>query len=306
MRKIQDMDQPKIERLLRLMQYLTGNVNYSFEVISKRLGISRRTFFRYLDTFKSAGFVVTRIDEGIYRMANMRRGETDISKIVYFSEEEAYLVSNLIDRLDNTNTMKQGLKRKLAAVYDSTNLANYIDNKENAASINTLACAIRQGRQVILHQYASAHSETTRDYHVEPFKFNTNYIDVWAYDLADRKNKRFKVARIGEVEILKEKWTAGSDHREIPMDVFRIHSETATRIRLRMNLMARNLLVEEYPLAEQFLVEGADAHWYFEGDVRGMEGVGRFVLGLPDSVEILEGQALKDYVSEKAALILRR
>ena len=298
------MDQPKIERLLRLMQMMTGNVNYSIQDISKRLGISRRTLFRYLDTFKSAGFVITRVDEGIYRMSNMLRKDTDLSRIVYFSDEEAYIVSNLIDRLDNTNALKQGLKRKLAAVYDSTNLANYIDNKENAASVAALARAIREERQVILHQYASSHSEITRDYQVEPFKFNTNYIDIWAYDLADRKNKRFKIARIGEVELLDERWKFCPEHREIPMDVFRIHSDTAIPIRLRMNLMAKNLLIEEYPLAEKYLTEGEDSSWYFEGEVRGLEGVGRFVLGLPESVEILEGQPLMDYVARKAALLI--
>ena len=55
------MDQPKVERMLRLMQYLTGNVNYTLEEICEKLDMSRRTFFRYLDTFKSAGFAVQRI-----------------------------------------------------------------------------------------------------------------------------------------------------------------------------------------------------------------------------------------------------
>lgn len=84
-------------------------MNYTLEEICQKLDMSRRTFFRYLDTFKSAGFAVQRIGEGRYRLT-VRRSDIDLSKIVYFTEEEAYVVNRLIDSLDNTNTMKQGLR----------------------------------------------------------------------------------------------------------------------------------------------------------------------------------------------------
>ena len=104
------MDQPKIERLLRLMQYLSGNTYYTIDELSEKLEISRRTLFRYIDTFKNAGFAVQRINDGVYRMANMRNSDADLSKIVYFSEEEAFVVNGLIDALDDSNAMKNELK----------------------------------------------------------------------------------------------------------------------------------------------------------------------------------------------------
>ena len=36
------MDQPKIERLLRLMKYLSSNVNYSIGELSRKLDMSPR------------------------------------------------------------------------------------------------------------------------------------------------------------------------------------------------------------------------------------------------------------------------
>ena len=297
------MDQPKVERMLRLMQFLTGNVNYTLDEICERLDLSRRTMFRYLDTFKSAGFSGQRIGEGRYRLATMRRSDVDLSKIVYFTEEEAYVVNRLIDALDNTNAMKQGLRRKLAAVYDSTDIDNYIDKKENSVHIGALADAIREGKKVVLKDYSSSHTNATKDYTVEPFKFNTNYIDIWAFDTADGLNKRFKVARIGGVEILDEPWEHAEQHQEEPMDSFRIHGSAPVHVKFRMHLIAKNLLLEEYPLAEKEVYQGPDGTWYYEGDVRGMDGVGRFVLGLPAYVDVLEGDPLKDYLREQAGIL---
>ena len=288
------------------MQYLTGNVNYTLEEICEKLDMSRRTFFRYLDTFKSAGFAVQRIGEGRYRLATVRRTDVDLSKIVYFTEEEAYVVNRLIDSLDNTNTMKQGLRRKLAAVYDATSIDNYIDNKENSANIGALSEAIREGKKVILKDYSSSHTNATKDYTVEPFKFNTNYIDIWAYDVSDGLNKRFKVARIGSVELLDEPWEHSAQHKDEPMDSFRIHGNAPVHVKLRLHLIAKNLLLEEYPLAEKEVYQDSEGIWYYEGNVRGMDGVGRFVLGLPAYVDVLEGEPLKDYLREQSDILNKK
>ena len=46
------MDQPKIERMLRLMKMLTANTLYTVDDVAERLGMSRRTVYRYIDTFR--------------------------------------------------------------------------------------------------------------------------------------------------------------------------------------------------------------------------------------------------------------
>ena len=62
------MDQPKIERLLRLIKLLTGNVNYTVDEIARKLEMSRRTVYRYIDTLKSAGFVIRRVDDSFHML----------------------------------------------------------------------------------------------------------------------------------------------------------------------------------------------------------------------------------------------
>lgn len=297
------MDQPKIERLLRLMQYLTGNLYYNIDELSEKLGLSRRTIYRYIDTFKDAGFVVQKTNDGVFRMANKRNSDLDLSKIVYFSEEEAFVVNSLIDGLDDTNVLKRELKLKLSAVYESTNIGKYTINKGASKTIGGLAAAIKHKRTVVLHRYSSSSSNRVKDYQVEPYSFTTNYIDVWAFDVNDMQNKTFKVARIGEVEVLDKCWVYESVHQEEPTDSFRSHSYQAFHVKLKLSQVAKNRMVEEFPLTAKEIRQDNDG-WYYEGDVRSMEGIGRFVLGLPEQITILEGDEVLQYVKEKANYIL--
>ena len=289
------MDQPKIERLLRLLRLLSGNVTYSVDELADRLDTSWRSIYRYIDTLKSAGFAVEKVYGNVYRLVSMKDARFDLSKVVMFSDEEAAIVNGMIDGLDNTNALKIGLKRKLAAVYDSTSIANYIGSKSNAANTQAIADAIREHRKVVLKDYESSHSGQVRDRLVEPFQFTTNYVDAWCFDLEDGANKRFKIARIGEVEILPEEWAVEASHKAQPMDAFRMNGDRPIHIKLILSLRAKNLLVEEYPLAEQSTRE-ENGRWIYEGDIYALQGAGRFVVSLFHEIEIAEGEPLRQYV----------
>ena len=129
------MDTPKISKLLRLMKLLTGNVSRTIDSLAKELGITPRTVYRYIDTIREAGFVVNKLYGNVYQMGKVNRGLTDFKKLIYFTDEEAYLAAKMIEGIDNNNALKRDLQRKLASVYDCTSIANYIDNPAKAANI---------------------------------------------------------------------------------------------------------------------------------------------------------------------------
>jgi biotin operon repressor len=52
------MDQPKLERLLRLMKMLTTNNLLTMVGIANKLGISSRSVYLYINTSREAGFVI--------------------------------------------------------------------------------------------------------------------------------------------------------------------------------------------------------------------------------------------------------
>lgn len=288
------MDQPKIERMLRLMKLMSGNYNYTIDELAEKLDMSYRTIYRYIDTFKSAGFEVGKLYGNVYKLGKLPENAPDFDRLIYFSEEEAYLVNSLIDRLVPTNNLKINLKQKLATIYDRTAIADYIDRKSDAGNVSLLADAIRGKCRAILHDYESGNSHTVRDRVVEPFAFTTNYVDIWAYDLEDGKNKKFKISRIEEVSVCDEPWQAEASHKRQGEDVFRMSGVTPSRVRLALSLRAKSLLVEEYPLAERDL-HFEDGRWVLDTVIYNYAGICRFYVGLAEEISIIDSPDFEIY-----------
>ena len=289
------MDQPKMERLLRLMKLMSGNVNYTIAELSRKLDMSPRTIYRYIDTFKAAGFSVTKLHGDVYKLGKMPKNTVDLDKLIYFSEEEAYLVNSLIDALAPTNSLKANLKDKLSAIYSQTSIADYVDRKSNAARVEALGEAVKEKKKVYLKGYESGNSHTVRDRYIEPFGFTTDYIDVWGYDLEDGKNKIFKISRIKDVEVTEEDWTEESGHEKMGMDVFRMNGKTPVHIKLQLTMMAKNLLLEEFPLAEKHL-RRKDNSWLLDTDICNYAGACRFYVGLAKEIRIIDSPEFEEYV----------
>ena len=292
------MDQPKLERLLRLMKMLTANVEYSVDDLADRLDMSRRTIYRYIDTFREAGFVIKKHGNYI-RLDKESPHFKDISQLVHFTEEEAVILRRAIESIDDTNLLKQNLKRKLYSVYDSGTLADTIVKGSNSSNVHSLIEAIENHKQVILHNYASSHS--IRDRKVEPFGFTTNYVNVWCFDTEDNRCKIFKTARIGKVELCDTDFQHAELHKENFIDIFRMIATEGGEpitVKLLLGRLAYNLIMEEYPLSEKYITKQDASHWLLDTKVANLQGVGRFTIGLMDDIEIIESPELKEYINK--------
>lgn len=294
------MDQPKIERILRLMKMLTANTSYTVDDMAERLDMSRRTIYRYIDTFREAGFVIKKSGNCI-RLDKESPHFKDISQLVHFTEEEAVILKRAIESIDDTNLLKQNLKRKLYSVYDNKILADTIVRGNNAATVHTLINAIEEHRQVILHAYRSSHGGAVRNRLVEPFAFTTNYVQAWCFDTDSKSCKLFKLARIDSVEITDTEWQYEEHHKKSFIDIFRMNGSERHRIRLSLGILSRNLLLEEYPLAEQQLSPDNEGRWILDTEVANYAGVARFVVGLMDDIRIIDTPELEQYLAHYVA-----
>ena len=269
------------------MKLLTANTTYNVDQLAERLQMSRRTVYRYIDTFREAGFVIKKSGDCI-RLDKESPHFRDISQLVHFTEEEAVILKNAIENIDDTNMLKQNLKRKLYSVYDNKTLADTVVRGKNAPNIRRLIEAIEQERQAVLHGYLSAHGGGVRDRRVEPFAFTTNYVQV-------------KTSRIGSVELSEAAWEHQEAHSEGFIDAFRMHGGARRRVRLELGTLAYNLLCEEYPLAERDVKPLGRGRWSLNTEVAGMAGVGRFVVGLLDDIRIVDSPELTGYIREYIA-----
>ena len=291
------MDQPKLERLLRLMKLLTANNSLNVDEIAAKLSISQRSVYRYIDTFREAGFVIKKEDNYI-KLDKSSPYFKDISELIHFTEEEAFILKSAIENIDENNLLKQNLKKKLYTVYNYNILAETIVSGKNGKNVQQLVEAIENKRTVILHNYSSAHGNDIRDRHVEAYAFTTNYVQVWCYCPHEKTNKLFKVSRIGSVEILPEKWESEKNHKPGYIDIFRMNSDELLPIKLKLGLRSANLLIEEFPLATKHLQKLPNNEWLLDTDVCSYDGVGRFVMGLLDDIEIIDSQEFEQHIAE--------
>lgn len=292
------MDQPKIERLLRLMMMLTNNKQHTIASLAKTLDMSERTIYRYISTFRESGFIIKQKDE-FFRIDKSSPYFKDISELVHFSDEEAYILNTAINSIDDTNMVKRNLKKKLSSIYDYKLIAEVTSHPKNQKNIGYLYDAMVGKQQVVLENYCSSSSNKTSDRLVEPYDFTTNMVQVWCFEPSSGCNKLFNTARIGTIKKTNKCWQHEKKHSKNRIDIFRISSDKNLHIKLELNSTAKNLLIEEYPLSEKQITESGENSWILETDVCSYVGVGRFILGLFHDITILESDELKQYIREQ-------
>lgn len=292
-------DQNRLLKLLEILTLLSGNVMYNIKEIAEKKELPVRSVYRYIETIENAGFVFNKADKRMNIDKENSHGRM-LDDLLHFSKEEAYILSKAIHSIDDDNLMKANLIKKLYSLYDFKRVANTILKKEQSENVHRLMEAIELKKQVILRDYESGNSATIRDRLVEPVKFTLNYISLWCYELESGMTKTFKTARIKTVELIDTPCINQQNYKVGHLDIFRISGQYQWPVKLRLSLRAKNLLTEEYPLSEQFVIQESETSYLFDGWVCAWEGVARFVMGLAGDVEIVETPELVDSIKEKA------
>ena len=106
------------------------------------------------------------------------------------------------------------------------------------------------------------------------------------------------MSRIGNVQVTRCPWAFKQAHRRGQMDIFHFSGDNPTRISLKLDLLAKNLLVEEYPDSAGEMKDLGDGHFLLETDIFNILGVGRFYCGLIGHIEIVDAQGLEEYARD--------
>lgn len=287
-----------LKRELDLLLMLTQNRSYTVEQICSKLGISRRSLYYFFDFLRFAGFTVEKYGS-YYSVSRDSAFFHKLLELIQFTDDEAILIRNLIEAKEMKTMRERALLQKLEKFYD---FKIYEDEKLHARTMHCMQRihdAIKMHRMVKIVGYSSPSSHSVKDRIVEPFLFFNNNMDVRCYELSSGKNKTFRVSRMQDVEVLYDDWAHEKEHRKVFTDLFMFSGDVRMEITLILGQLSHNLMLEEYPDSVSGMTEQTDGRWLFRTEVCSYLGIGRFVLGLYDDVEVLGDDGFKSYVAGK-------
>ena len=300
-----EASQRKFRQMLELLLMLNNKYGRKKQALAEHFRCSVRTIDRYINTFKEVGFVIENKD-GYLHIDKKLSDYKDLSELLHFSEDEFLILTKAIEAINADSELKAQLKKKLYSLYNFDRVATPVVKKHHQRIVKLLMQAISEKKQVELIQYRSANSQNITNRIIEPFDFTQNYTSVWAYEASSDACKTFKINRISNVHILSDQYFFAEKHQKSNLDAFRMTGEEKIPVKLNLSLKAYNLLIEEYPRAELFTHKQHDNLFVFETNVFSLFGIGRFILGLPNDIEIVYPQELKNYVIEEMQKALKK
>lgn len=293
------MRHDKLEMQLQLLLALSQNKSLTVDELSQRFGLSRRSLYYYLDFYRDCGFIVEK-QGPYYRIDRESPFFKQLIARISFSEEEAIAIMRILSKVEE-DALVRNIKRKLGRFYDFDIQNDSEFAEQQARNVSMLCQAIKLKRLAVLKGYSSGHSQTKKDRLVEPYLMMNGNQDVRCHELSSGMNKTFKLARMENVEMLDDEWIHEKEHRQMYTDIFMFSGEQRYVIDLRMGTLASNLLREEYPASIPFIEQEDERHWLLHLSVCSYRGIGRFVLGMFEDIQVLGDEGFKTYLKEKCA-----
>lgn len=289
-------DYQKLQCLLYLIGLLSKGERYTVKQLEKRLGRSSRSLYRYMNLLKDCGFRLESDSSHHYWIAGLDEIYERIGQ--HFTAEEATLLRQSIASLHSSHPLRDSLMQKLYAHSELKSTGDLIYDQMLGRHLEVLRNAMQQKQRVRLIRYHSLSSNTTADRKVEPLSFAHNMQYLMAYDCDIDEFRQFKVERIGEVCLLKENFNPELRATSPTTDAFGMNGEEDLLVQLQLTDRAAQLLGEEFPLAKPSLCRKGRGY-FWQGNVKAYQGVGRFVLGLPGEVKPLATEDFIRYLREQ-------
>ena len=157
-------------------------------------------------------------------------------------------------------------------------------------------------KRVLLKEYTS--HEGIKDHEIEVFQVFPESKCILGYDTANKDVRLFKSLRWKDARILEKNCTqSSSSKRDLRPDIFGFVFDPAKpvhNIKVWLKNYGAIILQEEYPGAESVITQTGrhDYPWLLNLCVNTLEGIVRFVRGLPDECALEEGSDLDKDLKE--------
>ena len=245
----------------------------------------------------------------------------------YENIKAEYICDNKVIRI-TVSPAKSGLVYLNNIAYEKTNSSarpmredkkeqiiseKFLFQVDLADKISNVIKAIHQKTYVILKGYSSSNSnKEDQDRKLEVYDFtNRERLDgVWAFDPKDKENKVFLLKRAQSVEVMNEGWKFEKAHKTSPLDIIGYSGQGSIPLSMTLNsVSAKNLFIEQYPDAKEYLTEIGDKKWKLETILNkeaSLYAVSSFYLGHSADMDISGTPALVKIVQEQLNNLLER
>lgn len=302
------MEHAAIERMLRVIGLLMNNRSYTVEDIARMIGNKKRTVYRYLKTFRDNGIKVKKRYGTIYTIESCTISWADdvfkgMAAPAGNPEDGIILQRPCQDLTIHTGTYEA---MKELEMNDILNDAPYL--QKVVANVSLLVKAASTRKKVLVEYESNSRNKRCKLI-VEPYSFYFYFNYVWCYESEERKNTAMRISRITDVQILDEDWPSKPKHRKQVIDAFGCWGHKMIPIKLRLTMQARNLMTEAHPISMITMREDPaypdGERWILETGVCDYSGITRYIMGMLDEVEILEGEGLKEYIRKRRLELLK-
>ncbi|MEX1211955.1 MAG: WYL domain-containing protein [Balneolaceae bacterium] len=285
----------RLVTLLQLIRLLSQGVGYPVKRLARRYDVTDRTIYRYLNILKEIGFTLVN-ERNRYRIDT---SETNIPLLPALTDDELATMSEAIYSLPSHSPKRASLLQKLHHLTHPDLMIDLIVDHSLGRVIHDVIEAIHQREVILLCNYQSTGTRTEQTRRVEPIGFATNLRYLQAYDQEEGSVRLYKPERIESVERTGIYFEPGDRHKVSPPDPFGMNGTPEVEVTLDCNRRAASLLIEEYPEV-QLMGSIQESDNQITIRVRGFEGIGRFVLGLPGEATPVAPKPFLDYLRKRA------
>jgi proteasome accessory factor C len=280
------LNQHKILRVLQLIQLLKTAPAKNLRFLANVLKTTERTIYRYVDLIQEVGFIVERDEQNKLFISNNYGLET-----FEFTPAESDILIELLETSGKDILLKNSIINKIQIHTESTITSKLLVNAHLGKLVEAISNGIQLKKTITIKKYHSLHSNDISDRIVEPICFTDNYQHLVAFEVKSQKNKFFHIERMTAIEIGVSNWKFEAQHKFEKPDAFGFSpGEKVYSIKLKLSLKAGQLLKEEYPRTTEFLKLNKQSKTYtFITEVNSIIPIKRFIFGLQDEIEILEG-----------------
>ncbi len=277
-------NQNKLLRLLQLISVLQASPSKTMKTISKLIGSTERTVYRYLDLLKAVGFKVEKDSNNKIYIDN---GVLDLKQM--FTTDEIKLIQESITVVAKNSPLKDSIIQKLSITNEVSIAGNNLLKVHLSNLVEKITKGIEDRKVVNLKKYYSANSQQISDRLVEPIKFTDNYTSLIAFEISTGRIKYFNLERITDVQIKKQNMSNISKHIDVKPDVFGFgEKEKSYELIMKMSLRAWLFLKDEYPMTVKYTKKDKKTGLYIlKTTVYSLVPAKRFAKGLPGEIEIL-------------------